>query len=81
MRPLTPPRPAPASDPPRDGAAEGRPEPPSGRLSPARGGSRLSALLNVHSYFSFGAGTASPTSLVRRAAVVSGCPRSPGVSS
>ncbi len=68
MRPLTPPRPAPASDPPRDGAADGRPEPPSGRLSPARGGSRLSALLNVHSYFSFGAGTASPTSLVRRAA-------------
>ena len=29
---------------------------------------RLTALLNVHSYYSFGAGTASPTSLVRRAA-------------
>ncbi|HZW27899.1 MAG TPA: PHP domain-containing protein, partial [Trueperaceae bacterium] len=29
---------------------------------------RLSALLVTHSYFSFGAGTASPTSLVRRAA-------------
>ncbi len=29
---------------------------------------RLTALLNVHSYFSLGAGTASPTTLVRRAA-------------
>ncbi len=29
---------------------------------------RLTALLNVHSYYSFGAGTASPTTLVRRAA-------------
>ena len=29
---------------------------------------RLTALLNVHSYYSFGAGTASPTSLVKRAA-------------
>jgi error-prone DNA polymerase len=29
---------------------------------------RLNALLNVHSYYSFGAGTASPTSLVTRAA-------------
>jgi len=29
---------------------------------------RLSALLNVHSYYSLGAGTASPTTLVRRAA-------------
>lgn len=29
---------------------------------------RLTALLNVHSYFSFGAGTASPTTLVKRAA-------------
>ncbi len=31
-------------------------------------GGRPSALLNVHSYYSFGAGTASPTSLVKRAA-------------
>lgn len=31
-------------------------------------GQRLSALLNVHSYYSLGAGTASPTTLVRRAA-------------
>ncbi len=30
--------------------------------------SRPTALLNVHSYYSFGAGTASPTTLVRRAA-------------
>lgn len=31
-------------------------------------GERLSALLNVHSYYSLGAGTASPTTLVERAA-------------
>lgn len=31
---------------------------------------RLSALLNVHSYYSFGAGTASPTTLVERAAAL-----------
>lgn len=31
-------------------------------------GQRLGALLNVHSYFSLGAGTASPTTLVKRAA-------------
>ncbi len=31
---------------------------------------RLSALLNVHSYYSFGAGTASPTTLVKRAAAL-----------
>jgi len=37
-----------------------------GDLPPPR--RRLSALLVTHSYFSFGAGTASPTSLVRRAA-------------
>ena len=37
-----------------------------GDLPPPR--QRLSALLVTHSYFSFGAGTASPTSLVKRAA-------------
>ena len=31
-------------------------------------GQRLNALLNVHSYYSLGAGTASPTTLVERAA-------------
>ncbi|MCW5820474.1 MAG: DNA polymerase III subunit alpha [Trueperaceae bacterium] len=31
---------------------------------------RLSALLNVHSYYSFGAGTASPTTLVERASAL-----------
>ncbi|HEX7041546.1 MAG TPA: PHP domain-containing protein, partial [Trueperaceae bacterium] len=59
-----------------NGAAR-EPAPPQGRQpggKRVRGGDlppprqRLSALLVTHSYFSFGAGTASPTSLVKRAA-------------
>src|SRR5690606_24807203 len=39
-----------------------------GRRLVGGAGQRLGALLNVHSYFSLGAGTASPTTLVKRAA-------------
>ncbi|HZW98645.1 MAG TPA: DNA polymerase III subunit alpha [Trueperaceae bacterium] len=62
MRPL---RRTPASRPgaPEPDPAVGGPEAALGRVR-----SRLSALLDTHSYFSFGGGTASPTSLVKRAA-------------
>ena len=55
-----------AGAPQESGRAKGEKRVRGSDLPPPR--RRLSALLVTHSYFSFGAGTASPTSLVRRAA-------------
>lgn len=55
-----------AGAPQESGRAKGEKRVRGSDLPPPR--RRLSALLITHSYFSFGAGTASPTSLVRRAA-------------